>query len=57
MMWIFFDWLSADFGVTGSFYRSKGDNGAGSYSSLMSSYPSYYMLRGFTGKSTRFSTY
>lgn len=56
-MWIFFDWLSADFGVTGSFYRSKGDNGAGSYSSLMSSYPSYYMLRGFTGKSTRFSTY
>lgn len=45
----FFDWLSADFGVTGSFYRSKGDNGAGSYSSLMSSYPSYYMLRDLQG--------
>ena len=50
----FFDWLSADFGVTGSFYRSKGDNGAGSYSSLMSSYPSYYMLRDLQGNPLNF---
>lgn len=38
-------WLSADFGVNGSFSKSKGDNGAGSYVSLMTGYPSYYMLR------------
>ena len=37
-----------------AFYRSKGDNGAGSYSSLMSSYPSYYMLRDLQGNPLNF---
>ncbi len=42
----FFDWMSAYIGISGSFTKSKGDTGAGSsYSSLMQSYPSYYMLR------------
>lgn len=50
----FFQWLSADFGVTGSFYRSRGDNGAGSYSSLITGYPSYYMLRDAEGNPLAF---
>lgn len=50
----FFNWLSADFGATGSFYRSKGDTGAGSYSGLMSGYPSYYMLRDAEGNALDF---
>lgn len=41
----FFKWLSADFGVTGSFARSKGDNGADNYVNLITGYPSYYMLK------------
>ena len=40
-----YKWLSADFGVTGSFSRDKGDNGAGDYENLMMDYPSYFMLR------------
>lgn len=40
----FFNWLSADLGVAGSFTRSKGDNGMGSYYDAYTSYPSYYML-------------
>lgn len=40
-----YKWLSADFGVTGSFSRDKGDNGADDYENLMTDYPSYFMLR------------
>lgn len=47
----FCKWLSADFGVVGSFYRSEGDNGAGSYDSMVRNYPSYYMLRDESGRS------
>lgn len=53
-----FNWLSADFGVTGSFYRSDGDTGAGYgnsstgyYDALVTGYPSYYMLRDENGES------
>jgi len=40
-----YKWLSADFGVTGSFSRDKGDSGADNYINLMMNYPSYFMLR------------
>lgn len=50
----FFKWMSADFGVTGSFARSKGDNGAGNYINLMTSYPSYFMLRDGEGSPLNF---
>ncbi|WP_373811266.1 SusC/RagA family TonB-linked outer membrane protein [Porphyromonas macacae] len=45
----FFEWLSADFGVAGSFYRNSGDNGVKSYMDLISGYPGYYMLRDEAG--------
>ena len=41
----FFKWLSADMGISGSFYRNSGDNGVSNYADLILGYPSYYMLR------------
>lgn len=41
----FFPWLKADVGVAGTFTRSNGDTGMGSYSNFYTQYPSYYMLR------------
>lgn len=49
-----YKWLSADFGVTGSFSRDKGDNGADDYENLMMDYPSYFMLRDEQGNPLAF---
>lgn len=51
-----YDWLSADFGVTGSFSRSKGDTGADNYTNLVRNYPSYFMLRDANGNPLDFQT-
>lgn len=45
----FTKWLSANFGVFGSFSRIDNDNGASDYMNLIKSYPSYYMLRDENG--------
>lgn len=50
----FFKWLSADMGVTGSFYHKSGDNGVQNYADFMSAYPSYYMLRDEQGNELSF---
>lgn len=53
----FFKWLSADFGVTGSFTKTDRDNGSfknkenDTYMYLSKSFPSYYMLRDEQGNS------
>ena len=51
-----YEWLSADLGVTGNFYRSKGDTGADNYTNLVRNYPSYYMLRDGEGNPLNFPT-
>lgn len=63
----FFRWLSADFGVTGSFSREKGDNGvdsrggggktADNYVNLITNYPSYFMLRDGKGDPLNFQRF
>lgn len=45
----FFDWLSADFAVSGSFTTNKADIGVGSYEEFYTTQPSYYMLRDAAG--------
>lgn len=45
----FFKWMSADFGVAGSFTNDKGDDGMGKFSGLYKSGPSYNMLRDESG--------
>lgn len=45
----FFDWLSADFGVTGSFTHDHGSNGLTGMS-LLTGQPSYMMLRNEDGR-------
>lgn len=45
----FFEWLSADLGVSGSFTKAQGDTGMSNYLSFYKGYPSYYMLRDENG--------
>lgn len=53
----FFNWLKADFGVTGSFSNDTGDTGMGQFTDIYHNYPSYTMLRDKNGAPINFPKY
>lgn len=54
---LFFKWLKADLGVTGSFSRDKGDTGMGQFTDIYHNNPSYTMLRDKDGTPINFPKY
>ena len=54
---LFFKWLKADIGITGSFTHDKGDTGMGQFTDIYRNNPSYTMLRDKDGNPVNFPKY